>query len=223
MKEIWKIITYTKPFKKYYVSMAIAVIILAFLNQGVPLLTKQIVDLIVAKLSGKPADINQVFIFLALILTTDISVSVVTDISQYIGDIMGVRLNNYLSEKYYRHVLSLSIDYYDNEITGKIVNKLDRGILNITNLVAQAVNNFLPFFVSTAITLIIISIYSWQLSVLLFLLFPIYITISHKSSVAWGKIEGEKNGILDVTSGRVFESLSSIRVVKSFIQEFTES
>src|SRR5205085_788666 len=70
--------------------------------------------------------------------------------------------------------------------------------------------------------LIIISYFSWELAILLALLFPVYIYISHKSSVAWGKIEGEKNAILDITLGRVYEALSSIRVVKSFIQEKTE-
>jgi len=222
MKEIWKIITYTKPFRKYYYVMAFFVILLAFLNQAAPLLTKQIVDLIVAKLKGQPASLQLLLVFLGLIFLSDILVTIITDISQYIGDIMAVKLNNYLTEKYYRHVLNLSIDYYDNEVTGKIVNKLDRGIFNITNLVAQSVNNFLPFFVSTFITLLIIGYFSWELSILLALLFPVYIYISHKSSVAWGKIEGQKNMILDNTLGRVYEALASIRVVKSFIQEHIE-
>ncbi len=222
MKEIWKIITYTKSFRKYYFILSIFVILLALLNQVAPLLTKQIVDLIVAKLKGQPASLQLLIILLALILFSDILITIITDISQYIGDIVAVKLNNYLTEKFYRHVLSLSIDYYDNEITGKIVNKLDRGIFNITNLIAQSVNNFLPFFISTVVTLLIISYYSLELAVMLLLLFPIYIYISHKSSVSWGKIESEKNGILDVTLGRVYETLSSIRVVKSFIQEPTE-
>lgn len=222
MKQLWKIITYTKPFKKFYIIMGIAVITLAILNQVGPLLTKLIVDLIVAKLKNQSAELMMLVTLLFLILTSDILITIITDISQYYSDVMTAKLNNYLSEKYYRHVLGLSVEYFDNEITGKIVNKLDRGITSISNFIAQMVNNFLPFFISTIITLGIISLYSWELAVLLFLLFPIYIFISHKSSVAWGKKEGEKNAILDLTSGRVFEALSTIRVIKSFVQEITE-
>lgn len=222
MKEILKIISYTKVFRKYYLAMGFFVILLAFLNQAAPLLTKQIVDLIVARFNHQPAQISWLFILLGLILLSDISISIFTAISQYIGDILAVKLNNYLSEKYYHHVLHLSVDYYDSEVTGKIVNKLDRGIYNITNLIAQSINNFLPMFVSTIITLVIIGFFSWELSILLFSLFPLYIYISHKSSKAWGKIEGEKNGIMDIASGRVFEALSSIRVIKSFIREAVE-
>src|SRR5229473_5540065 len=98
MREIWKIITYTKPFRKYYYVMAFFVILLAFLNQASPLLTKQIVDLIVAKLKGQPASLQMLIIFLGLILLSDILVTIITDISQYIGDNMSVKLNNYLTE-----------------------------------------------------------------------------------------------------------------------------
>lgn len=222
MKQLWKTITYTKPFKKFYIIMGCSVVLLALLSQVGPLLTKLIVDLIVAKLAGHPAEITLLITYLILILGTDFLITTITDVSQYFSDIMTAKLNNYLSEKYYRHVLGLSVEYFDNEITGKIVNKLDRGITSISTFIAQMVNNFLPFFISTVITLFIISLYSWELAILLFLLFPIYIFISHKSSVAWGKKEGEKNAILDLTSGRVFEALSTIRVIKSFVQELSE-
>ncbi len=222
MKEIWKIVKYTTVFRSYYISTGIFVIVIALLNQAAPLLTKQIVDLIVAKLKGQHAEVNQIVILILLIVLANVLVSIATVISQYIGDILQVKLNNYLMEKYYKHVLGLSIDYYDNEITGKIVNRLERGIFNITNLLSQMTNNFLPFFVSTLVTLIIISLYSWELALLLFALFPFYIWISHKSSVAWRNIENQKNEIYDITNGRIFEALSSIRVVKSFLREVIE-
>ncbi len=222
MKEIIKVIKYTQKFKKLYWSSAFFVIVIALLNQANPLITKFIVDDIVKKITGENIPLQNIIILLASIFIIEILTTVLTVISQYIGDLLGVRLNTYLSEKYYKHVLSLPVEYYDNEITGKIVNKLDRGILNITNLINQSLNNFLPFFLSTAITIIIIGFYSIELSILLFLLFPIYIAISHKSSMEWGKKEGQKNGIVDVTQGRLFEALSSIRIVKSFIREKIE-
>ena len=202
--------------------MAVFVIVIALLNQAAPLLTKSIVDLIISKIKGQPAEVSQLIFYLVLIVIANLLVNIITVISQYVGDLLSVRLNSYLSEKYYRHVLSLSIDYFDNELTGTIVNKLNRGIMSITNLVQSAVNNFLPFFVSTILTLFIIAYFSWELALVIFLLFPLYIWISHKSSVEWGKIEGQKNDIADSSLGRVQEAISSIRVVKSFIREHIE-
>ena len=203
MKEIGKILSYSKHFKKYYISLAVSIILIGLLSQAIPLLTKQIVDVIVSKIQGKAVDIRLVFLFLGLILLTDVANTVLRTISQYLGDILAVKLNAYLSKRYYKHVLQLSIDYFDNEITGKIVNRLERGITNITNLIQQSANNFLPLIITTLITLIIIAHYSVILALLLLILFPIYIFISQKSSDAWGKVETEKNSILDHSRGRV--------------------
>lgn len=222
MREIGKILSYSKHFKKYYFFLSASIILIGLLSQAVPLLTKQIVDVIVSKIQGHPVDIRLIFVFLGLILLTDVANTVLRTISQYLGDILAVKLNAYLSKRYYRHVLQLSIDYFDNEITGKIVARLERGINNITNLIQQSANNFLPLIITTLITLIIIAHYSLLLAFLLLILFPIYIFISQKSSNAWGEIETEKNSILDHSRGRVFEAISSIRVVKSFIGEIFE-
>lgn len=222
MDAIGKILAFTKPFKKFYLIMAGVVTILGLLNQVAPILTKQIVDIIVARLKGQPAELRNILIFLGLILSTDIVITIMTDISQYYSDVMTAKLNNYLTERFYKHVLSLSVDYFDSEVTGRILSKLDRGITNIVNLISQMANNFLPLIVSTVITLLIIGLYSWELALLLCILFPLYIFISHKSSVVWVKKESEKNAIIDATSGRALEALSSIRVVKSFVQEIIE-
>jgi ATP-binding cassette subfamily B protein len=222
MSEIIKIIKYTKKFRLYYLYMAIFVIVIALLTQSGPIINKLIVDHIVARFEGKSVAVESIVILLVMFLVSELLVTALTAISQYIGDLFGVRLNNYLAKKYYHHVLHLPVEYYDNEITGKIVNKLERGISNITNLIQQSLNNFLPFFLSTFITLIIIGFYSIELSILLASLFPIYIWISHKSSKAWGQKEGQKNAIADVTQGRLFEAISSIRIVKSFIKEKIE-
>ena len=222
MNEILKIIEFSKKFKRYYFLLIFFVVLISILNQATPLLTKSIVDIIVTKLKYKNTSITPILILLACIFITDITITIITVISQYIGDIFAVKLNTYLSEKYYSHILSLSLDYFDNEIAGKIVNRLDRGINNITDLIQESTNTFIPFIVSTLLTLFIIAIYSWQLAIFLFLLFPIYVYISHKSSVAWRKIEDEKNTVLDQMIGRVFEAISSVRVVKSFLREKVE-
>ncbi len=110
MKEIWRILSYTKYFKKYYISMSGFIILIALLTQAAPLLTKQIVDIIVANLKGQPASFTLLVVFLGLILLSDVLITILTDISQYIGDIMTIRLNNFLSEKILTDTLLKLID-----------------------------------------------------------------------------------------------------------------
>ena len=97
-----------------------------------------------------------------------------------------------------------------------------RGITSITNFIQNMLNNFLPFLLTAIVTILLMAKFSIFISLLLAILFPIYILISHKSSKNWIEYEDQKNAINDASQGRVFESLTGIRVVKSFSAEIIE-
>lgn len=222
MGPILKIISFTKQYWPWYLFMGTFVVIISLLSLAIPLLSKQIVDLIVLQLGGSRVDFSQFYILLILVIVSDVSISFLTTFGQWIGDIFSTRLQTFLSKQFYKHILSLHIGYYDNELTGKIVNKMYRGISSITDFIQNLLNNFLPFFLTAFVTIILLAQYSPVISFLLAILFPIYILISHGSSQAWMKFEQEKNQINDQAQGRVFESLVGIRVVKSFAAELIE-
>jgi ATP-binding cassette, subfamily B, bacterial len=222
MEPIFRIIRFTKQYTKWYVFMGIFVIIISLLSLITPFLTKLIVDAIVNKIGGKQIEASYVITILAIFIVTDVMITACTAFGQWIGDLLAVRLQTFLSRKFYEHVLSLHIGYFDNEITGKIANKMYRGITSITDFIQSMLNNFLPFFLTAIVTIILLSFYSPIIAILLAALFPLYILISHNSSKSWMKIEGEKNAIIDISQGRVFESLVGIRVVKSFAAEASE-
>ncbi len=202
--------------------MGIFVIITSLLSLVTPILSKQIVDLIVERIKGIPVDTNLLVILLLVIIATDIFTTCLIAFSQWIGDMLSVRLQTYLANHFYQHLLSLHIGFYDNQITGNLINKMYRGVASITEFIQNMLNNFLPFLLTALVTVFLLSWYSLIIGVLLAVLFPLYILISHGSTVAWGKYEGEKNRIQDVAQGRVFESLSGIRVVKAFAAETFE-
>lgn len=222
MKNIFRIFSFTRHFWKWYVFMGIAVVISSVTSILHPFILKQIVDRIVAKTGGTGNDLQGIIVFLILFFLLDIFATVFNSFSGWMGDNLAAKLQSYLTKKFYEHVLSLDVGYFDNRVVGNIVNKMYRGIESISSFIQNAVNNFLPFFLSATITIIILAFYSPVIAILLALLFPAYILISHQSTVRWGKIENEKNTIIDISQGRVFESLSGIRVVKSFLAQHSE-
>lgn len=222
MNPIFRILSFTKSFWKWYLFMGVSVVAISLLSLVVPLLTKQIVDTIVNQLKGRPENINQILIILGLILATDLAITIITSISQWIGDIFSEKLQTHLTRTFYRHVLDLHIGYYDNVITGQITNKMYRGIQSITDFIQNMTNNFLPFFFTAFVTILLLAHYSLTIAFLLAILFPIYIIISHRSTQVWMGYETEKNSIRDLAQGRVFESLSAIRIVKSFGTQLAE-
>lgn len=202
--------------------MGMFVILSSFLSLVGPILSKQIVDIIVTQVTGRPVEFSRFLYLLIAIFTAEISITILTTFSQWIGDMLAVKLQTYLSQKFYAHVLNLNIGFYDNEITGKIINKMYRGISSITEFIQSMFNNFLPFFLTAFVTIVLLAYYSFFIGIFLALLFPTYIIISHKSTLAWGRYEARKNTLNDLSQGRVFESLLGIRVVKSFVAEIHE-
>lgn len=216
MGPIFQILKFTKRFLKWYICMGVFVVSTSLLSLVSPLLFKQIVDVIVDRMNGGNRDIQIVFWFLGAIILSDIMQTTLTAVGQWIGDQLGEKLQTHLSSAFYKHVLSLHIGYFDNEITGKITNKMTRGIQSITDFIQNMLNNFLPFFLTAFVTIILLSFYSPIIALLLASLFPLYILISHKSTLVWGEYSAKENAIKDAAHGRVFESITGIRVVKAF-------
>ncbi|MEK7060867.1 MAG: ABC transporter ATP-binding protein [Patescibacteria group bacterium] len=222
MKNIVRIFEFTKGFSKWYVGMGFFILASSALSFVGPFLLKNIVDIIATEVKSGNGNFAAIVTSLGLLLVADVIGTCLTAYGMWIGDIMSVKLQTYLSVKFYKHVLDLDVGYFDNIAVGNLVNKMTRGIASITNFIQNATNNFLPFFLTAVVTIVILAFYSPIVAVLLAALFPIYVMITHKSSEAWGKHEGKKNVIADDAQGRALESLSGIRVVKAFLGELFE-
>lgn len=222
MKNIVSIFRFTKNFRAWYLAMSFFIIVSALLNFVTPFVLKKIVDVITLQITGSGGQITVIYWALGILLVSDVAGTVLTAYSMWIGDQLAVKLQTFLSSRFYRHVLSLDVGYFDNIAVGNLTNKLYRGIASITSFIQNATNNFLPFFLTAFITIGILMMYSPVVGILLAALFPLYTVITHRSSVAWGKHEGKKNEIGDISQGRALESLTGIRVVKAFVGELFE-
>ena len=222
MKEMLKIIRYSAKLWPYYLGITIFVVVLSLLNLATPFLTKGLIDGLTTKYSGGNIKFEYFLILLGLMFLANLAITILSNINGFLGDNMAAKLNSLLSNRYFSHLLSLPISYYDNELTGKITARLERSIATISTLMQTLSNNFVQFFLTTAITLVVIAIYSWPVALLLVIIFPTYIWITHLSSKAWQKSQEGINKDLDSANGRFVESIAQVRVVKSFVSEKRE-
>jgi len=222
MRNFWRLFSFAKSLWKYYLVISFFTVLLAILNQLYPIFTKGAIDQITKLSSGGKVDLKIVVVFVILIFVSDLASTLVSNVSGYLGDMMSVKLQKFMSQRYYEHLLSLPQTYFDKELTGKIINRMNRGINQITNFVQTITNNFLQFIFSTIFSLIIVAFYSWQVALMLLLIYPIFIFLTTKTSKRWQKYQAKINENLDIASGRFAESVGQIKVVKSFIQEVRE-
>ena len=222
MREILRIVRYSLKLWPYYLAITFFVVVLAVLNLATPFLTKGLIDGLTTKYSGGSVDFSYFLMLLGLMFLANVAITLLSNINGFIGDNMSVKLNSLLSSRYFEHLMSLPVGYYDNELTGKITARLERSISTISTLMQTLGNNFVQFFLTTIVTLVVISLYSWPVALMLVVIFPTYIWITHLSSKSWQKTQEGINADLDKANGRFIESIAQVRVVKSFVTELRE-
>lgn len=222
MKHIWRILRFTSSLKKYYLAISAMTILLAAMSQLVPLFTKAAIDEITKGNKVGHTNVGLVALLAFLIFLTDLGQTYFGNISGYWGDVLAIKLKQYLSNRYYQHLLGLPQRYYDTELTGKIINRMNRGIQDIGDFIQMFSNNFLQFIFSTIFTLAVVAYYAWPVAVMLLLLYPVFIYMTARTSTKWQDYQKQINLNVDIASGRFAESVSQVKVVKSFIQEARE-
>lgn len=219
MRYIWRILRSASSLWPLYLAISVASIIISLLNMLLPFLSGMAIDEI---RRGGDVDVGFVIWIAVGIFLVDLSTTIVSNVGGYLGDQMSERLQKLLSTRYFDHVLRLSQGFFDQELSGKIINRLNRSIEQIARFMHMFSNNFLQFIFSTTFALAIIVFYSWSIALLLFSLYPIYIWMTIKASGKWIDYQHKKNNYRDIATGRFAESINQIKVVKSFDQEKRE-
>lgn len=219
MEHIYKILKSAKELKGQYILIGLLTMFLSLMTLLQPLFSGWAID---EMRKGADASVKYVAILALAIFLLDLFQNLTSNISGYLGDQMSQRLNVILRTRYYQHVMSLPQRYFDTELSGKIINRLSRSIVQITNFMQMVSNNFLQFVFSTVFSLVVVAYYSWQVALMLFALYPIYVWMTFKSSGKWQKYQAKKNLHEDIATGRFAESIGQVKVVKSFNQEAHE-
>ncbi len=203
--------------------IAIGSVVGALSSFANPVIIKNATDWVVAILQGSAVfEWQRIAIYIALLVGISIVTIIVGDVGGYFGDQLAMRARKQLSTAYYKHLLSLPQRYYDNEITGKIINRLSRAISDITSFLQFFSNNLLQLLLMVAATIVVLVVYSWPLAILFMALIPINLLLTAKTSKLWQKLEGKKNHHFDIASGRFAEAVGQMRLIKSFGSERRE-
>lgn len=219
MRHIFRILRFSSDLWRYYAAISVFTVLLAVMGLLQPFITGRVIDELRL---GTEASVNFVLVMAGLIFLLDFATTIFSNIGGYIGDQMQARLIKILSERYYQHILTLPQRYFDEELSGKIINRLNRSITQIANFMQMMSNNFLQFIFGTVLALGVIAFYSWPVALLLFALYPIFILMTIRTSNKWQKYQAEKNEHSDTASGRFAEAVGQVKVVKSFNQEQRE-
>lgn len=219
MKNIINIIKISKPLHHLVAILGVLILASSALALVAPILSKSIVDQIVAQVQNKGGNMQELILLILLSFGANLISLVLTTLSNRIGDHFAGRLRKFLTEKFYDKVLTLPQSYFDSEVSGKILNQLTRGIMTINSFLNMASNFMLPTFLQAIFIVIVLSYYNLPIAFFTFILFPIYLVLSYYSTKKWGEKEVLKNQIDDRMRGRMQEAIVNMSLVRSFTSE----
>lgn len=222
MKPLLTTLGYARGMVKYYVGVSLSSILVALTGIAIPFVIARATTLMVDVVEGKTVGIEQALLLAALLLVFDAANTLIRNLGGYWGDVMATRLKAQLSTRYYHHLLSLPQSYFDGELTGTIINRLNRAITEMTNFLNMFANNFFQLLLTTFITIGIVLAYSWELALLVIIMYPLFLWLTMLTSKKWQAFQTRKNHETDMASGRFAEVVSQIKVVKSYVRESLE-
>lgn len=225
MRPLAKILAFTRELAPYYLAIVLAAVATAVLALATPFIIGRATDTVVDATTGAIAAgdaVTTVLWLAAAFLAVELAATLISSAGGYAGDVMSARMREILSNRYFTKLLALPQRYFDNELTGRIVSRLNRSITEVTGFAKAFSNSFFTMLIQTVAILAISALYAWPLALLLAIVFPIYLWLTALTSRRWQVIEGKKNHEIDAAGGRFTEVIAQIKVVKSFVQERRE-
>ena len=209
-----RFISYYKPHKKlFFLDMFFAFLISLF-DLIFPVFTKNMINDIIPEGNMRLLTIWTIVMLLLFI---------VRYISQYIvayyGHLLGVKIEHDMRRDIFTHLQTLPFSYFDNTKTGHIMSRIINDLREITELAHHGPEDL---FISTIMLIgsfVILLFVEWRLTLIIFAFIPVLIWFAINKRIrmenAFRKV---RNRIANVNA-QLENSISGVRVAKSFTNE----
>ncbi|MCY9670777.1 ABC transporter ATP-binding protein/permease [Paenibacillus alginolyticus] len=215
-----KFFSYYKP----YLSLFLRVLACAFIVSAVtlvfPLLVQHITkDVLKGDLSGALSSVYGIGgLMLVLVAVQNIGNYFV----DYKGHEVGARMESDMRSELFAHMQTLSFSFYDKEKTGRLMSRITNDLLLLSELYHHGPEDYVKYLVRFIGAFFILFSINAHLTIAVFCFFPILGAFSLYFNKMLNKaLRRNKERIGDVNA-QVEDSLSGIRVVKSFVNEYVE-
>ncbi|MGI5887797.1 MAG: ABC transporter ATP-binding protein [Oscillospiraceae bacterium] len=220
MKLLKKFVKYYKPYRVVF----FADLFCALLVSAIDLVFPWLLRYLAANLFGGSPDsiMSQMMrLFLALLFLYLIQ-TVCRYFVTYQGHMLGARMESTMREELFDQYERLSFSYYDRHNTGKLMSRLISDLFDITEMAHHGPENLFISFIKIAGSLALLFSINVQLTLVLLAIIVVMAVFSFYKYRKMSAIFRENREKISDINARLQDSLSGIRVVKSFGNEELE-
>lgn len=211
------LIQYYKPVKKIFAADMFFAVLGAATTLLIPLLVRYITNEVIYWESGRVlwGIVAVVAIMLCLLAIEMYSNYFIT----FYGHVMGTKIEYTMRNEIFAHYQTMDFNFFDNQKVGQLMSRVTSDLFEISELLHHGPEELLISAIKLLGTFVVLLFINWQLALIAFVPIPfmiIYATLyNQKMKSAFGR---NRARIADINAS-MEDSLSGIRVVKSFAGE----
>ncbi len=215
-----KFLSYYKPYLElFWADMACAFVVSA-ITLILPLCARYLTKYVLA--GNTPNALNQIYMIGTVMLALVVVHTVCNMFVDYQGHMMGAMMESDMRRELFEHYQKLSFSFYDEQKTGQLMTRITNDILSLSELYHHGPEDMAIALLTLGGVFIISININVELTLIVFLFLPFMLVyalyFNKKMNIALRK---SKDRIGDINA-QVEDTLSGIRVVKSFINEEIE-
>lgn len=225
---IWQIIRRLVPFVRPYKWLVVASLALTMVGalaaQVNPLVLRYTVDTVERLLrEGQAAqDSTSLLVFITAILFGKELVNIAVKYGQsMVGENLRVRLNSSLSQYAIERILTYKYAFYasDENATGKLQTRIDRGVESLTGFVQNIFIDLLPLFANAILALVLMFTANVYVGLVASIVMPVYFFLSWRQALLLKGVRRGLRALREQKTNGLFNIIESIIVIKSFVRE----
>ena len=215
-----RFLSYYKPYKGLFAANMLASIMTAALSLALPLCVRHITSDILT--SGVSDVLPEILLTGALMTAIIIIQTCSGTFNDWMGHVMGAKIERGLREELFSHYQKLSFSFYDSRNTGELMSRLTNDLFAMAEISHHVPIMALAYIIQFIGSILILLYINWRLAVLIF---AVLLIIVFYSVIFYGKLQKSykinQERIADINAA-VQENLSGIRIVKTFANEDAE-
>ncbi|PNY96798.1 ABC transporter ATP-binding protein [Mammaliicoccus sciuri] len=180
----------------------------------VPLFTGKLVD----TFNAESLDLRMVWLFIGVFLVN----AVLSGIGTYLLSKIGEKTIYSIREKLWKHLINLKMSFFDKNESGQLMSRItdDTNVINL--FISEKAPSVLPSLLTLIGSIVMLFILDWQMTLMTFLILPIFIGIMVPLGRKMGKISRDTQTEISRFSGILGRVLTEIKLVKVTTSEEKE-
>ena len=209
---------YFKNHKKLFALDILCACLIAGVDLAFPLITRSaLYDMLPGKMY------RTFFIVMAVVVLCYVVRSLLNFTVTYFGHIFGIRVEADIRRDLFRHMQTLSFDFYDRNRTGMLMARLTSDLHELVELAHHGPEDLLTSFLTIVGALIVMGSVQWQLALIVLVMIPIFLVLVMSMRRRMGRVSAASKEKTGYINQEIEASLSGVRTAKAFANENAEA